>query len=1227
MLAQTNVNKRERAVVEWLRTRIGDRLADRNGSVHEAPWEPRANVIIGVLPPRRVIIPSPQSSQTSDGEASNQDDAASPQPIVGDAASMGLDFKVKPCASQTTLNLSVDISLAIYLEDIAPLEGQFKYHGEIFFAANGPTALSSSPSSENSRRLEPVDSEGAATQMPSTATPVPSHQAGDGEGDDGANRLKRSAGGKAKAPTTRLMSQWCRKNVCLKGLAIRVPLDGNVIRLTEPLTQPINAVINTHYSRPEAMRPLRDGVRTNTMPVDALKSQAALEAEIHRLLVDKFDPELLDLELAAFAQALGNGEYLVNVTLSNVTILAQRVSSQDLSAYDCQVAIHPDPACPIVPQRFELAPDDYRLEPIATIPGRGTACVALATHDGGVRGETLPIFEQMSVRPREYSSVPPLRWSNLASNPLPILSALEVSMADYLHEFEAELLVASGKPHEKELRRGMEQFKDELRRFRLGMGALKDARLFNAFKLSNEAFAIANAGKPFDTWRLFQIVYIVSHLPDLAARESQDPEIKAELDFVDVLWFAAGGGKTEAYLGLIITGLFYDRARGKHAGVSAWMRFPLRMLSVQQLTRMLRVLVVAEGLRVSRSVGKRDDDPFALGYLVGGPGTPNSLKWSNRSWWKGWEIEAKHAEKGLFQEIHKKDRLVTRCPYCGQKSIVLDLDLEAIRILHRCTHEGCGKVLPLHISDEEVFRYLPAVVVSTVDKLTGYTWFGEYTTFTHGPRYRCPTHGYYVFPQGGTCLVGPDNCIAPKGGHPKARIIKDPVPALTIQDEMHLLKEELGAFSGHYEGLIAELQRGGPSGLPSKILAASATIEQYEDQLRQVYGRRPRAFPSQGFKLGESYYVETTENIRRVFLGVLPSYRRKADVAAIVQTELARAIAELQDAFDRLEQLDISNADWGASPTDKDVDDLLFNYEVSLGYVNSKAHGAKLDEELALLSDELRAEGHGTLSIRVLTGQVPIPDLADAIEHVEVDTLVTPRGERLRALVGTSVVSHGVDLDRLNCLVMAGMPTTAADYIQVTARSGRTHVGLVATVYDWMSPRERSLFSNFQSFHAFLDQMVTPVPVNKYAFFVADRTLPGIVLALFHDMARREAYGAPLQGVRRSKDFQKWWNANRPHIDADICRRLPSCYDVGIAGVNDPGMEQELVERAIARWEQVERNTISASAQEANTAALFFHSPLSNFRQIDEAARFATLIKSREAFEALVGITDGSNED
>jgi hypothetical protein len=722
---------------------------------------------------------------------------------------------------------------------------------------------------------------------------------------------------------------------------------------------------------------------------------------------------------------------------------------------------------------------------------------------------------------------------------------------------------------------------------------------------------------------LFQLVYIVSHLPSLAARERDDAEMRRELDHADVLWFPAGGGKTEAYLGLIITAMFYDRFRGKNAGVTSWLRFPLRMLSVQQLFRMLRVLVVAEDLRVERAIGSPNADAFSLGYLVGGGGTPNGLHWA-RGWWRGWEVEVRAVNKGTFTEDHAKDRLVTKCPYCSAEDIDLILDVNAVRLLHKCS--ACGRTLPLHVTDVEVYRYLPTVVISTVDKLSGYTWFGEYTAFSRGPRFRCPKHGYFSFPTAGACLAGPDLCDAPKAGYPTVDHFKDPVPALTVQDEMHLLKEELGAFSGHYEGLIAELQRGGPSALPTKILTASATIEQYQDQLRQVYGRIPRAFPSAGYEPLRSFYTETQPQVRRTFLGILPHYRRKADVAAAVQGELLRAITELADNPAALAELGLDGADMWAddatrteAPDHADAQKLLFDYEVSLGYVNSKAHGSKLEEELRSLSSDMEYEGLGAVRHVVLTGQVPIPDLAEAISRVQNEKLTTDRGERLRAMVGTSVVSHGVDLDRLNVLIMAGMPTTAADYIQVTARSGRTHAGLVVTVYDAFSRREQSLFTNFVSYHRFLDQMVTPVPVNKYAYFVAARTVPGLVLALLHDLARDPAMNAPTAGVRRAKDFQDWWRTHRATIDAAIQDRLWRCYETPIAGVNDATMERELAERALERWTGTEYQALSVPAQHNLTSDLFNQPPLSNFRDIDEPADFPVTHRSREAFAALTG--------
>src|SRR5690606_36238621 len=97
-----------------------------------------------------------------------------------------------------------------------------------------------------------------------------------------------------------------------------------------------------------------------------------------------------------------------------------------------------------------------------------------------------------------------------------------------------------------------------------------------------------------------------------------------EFDVADVLWFPTGGGKSEAFLGLVATALFFDRLRGKRIGVTSVIRFPLRMLSVQQLDRVMNVIVACEEVRVA-SLGEGAGSSFELGYFVGRQNTPNKL--------------------------------------------------------------------------------------------------------------------------------------------------------------------------------------------------------------------------------------------------------------------------------------------------------------------------------------------------------------------------------------------------------------------------------------------------------------------------------------------------------------------------------------------------------------------------------------------------------------------------
>jgi hypothetical protein len=66
--------------------------------------------------------------------------------------------------------------------------------------------------------------------------------------------------------------------------------------------------------------------------------------------------------------------------------------------------------------------------------------------------------------------------------------------------------------------------------------------------------------------------------------------------------------------------MFPDRLRGKERGVTAFVRYPLRLLTLQQGQRVLQLIAHAELVRLQRNVGQW---PFEIGFWVGGANTPN----------------------------------------------------------------------------------------------------------------------------------------------------------------------------------------------------------------------------------------------------------------------------------------------------------------------------------------------------------------------------------------------------------------------------------------------------------------------------------------------------------------------------------------------------------------------------------------------------------------------------
>ena len=68
-------------------------------------------------------------------------------------------------------------------------------------------------------------------------------------------------------------------------------------------------------------------------------------------------------------------------------------------------------------------------------------------------------------------------------------------------------------------------------------------------------------------------------------------------------------------------------------------------------------------------------------------------------------------------------------------------------------------------------------------------------------------------------------------------------PSLRLQDELHLLRDSLGAVDSHYESILDHLQHelGASNG---KIAASSATLTGYDRQVDVLYSRQARVFPA-----------------------------------------------------------------------------------------------------------------------------------------------------------------------------------------------------------------------------------------------------------------------------------------------------------------------------------------------------------------------------------------------
>ena len=267
---------------------------------------------------------------------------------------------------------------------------------------------------------------------------------------------------------------------------------------------------------------------------------------------------------------------------------------------------------------------------------------------------------------------------------------------------------------------------------------------YRAWLLTNESFLRRDRGDRQRGWRLFQLAFILAHIPTFASRM---PEYRDYYDplldeaAASLLYFPTGGGKSEAFYGALLFAMFLDRLRGKARGVTAIIRYPLRLLTLQQGQRLLLLVTAAELVRIDEAVGGW---PFEIGFWVGGNNTPNRYSYvpgviplaSDAAHPNDERLEEgvsgldadEQRDATRYREFRAAYNKVPQCPSCGAATGLRRFEADgptARRLGIVCFNAQCGfnrahavrTPLPFLLTDDTIYARAPSIVLGTIDKL------------------------------------------------------------------------------------------------------------------------------------------------------------------------------------------------------------------------------------------------------------------------------------------------------------------------------------------------------------------------------------------------------------------------------------------------------------------------------------------------------------------------------
>ena len=626
------------------------------------------------------------------------------------------------------------------------------------------------------------------------------------------------------------------------------------------------------------------------------------------------------------------------------------------------------------------------------------------------------------------------------------------------------------------------------------------------------------------SWRAFQLAFILLNLDGIFKAE-EDLNWEKRNEYVDLVWFPTGGGKTEAYLGLIALTILNRRKLHKESGggTAAIMRYTLRLLTLQQFQRATLMIMALELIR-RWDVSVLGKEPINIGLWVGNNSIPNKLRYSANDRNK----DSLQYEFEKLNDVNGKENKIpfNECPWCSSKIIgdtipdntdnIYDKD----RLHLRCSNNKCsfsfGKrvsrrrpdqgAIPVNLCDETIYRHPPSLLFGTVDK------FAQLAHKVSNSDKARNKDSRRLFGRGNWENGKPTDGYFP--------------PDIIIQDELHLLNGPLGSSVALFESAVDQLCTR-TDGTRPKVISSTATTRNTGLQIAALFDRKVNLFPKQGVECDDSFFSFYKRSFlsndkddfiyesKRRYVGILPTGRTQIwmqmRLAAITMTH--RALFELQQ-LESNETIDFEKYD--SFKESMDYFHTIISYFNSLkevGKTQSQVQSYILKEVRRVFNRVIRPQKllhslytYGPIEESELTGRLSGEEVKNELKKVEEKWDASLRfahiknGEIKRGsippefLVATNMISVGIDVSRFNSIIMNSMPRNTAEYIQASSRVARDSYGLVLTVHHPFRARDISHYEKFIEFHEKMYSYVEPISITPFTSKSVSRYL-GLYLA------------------------------------------------------------------------------------------------------------------------------------